>query len=111
MKEVGLSELVNQDIVFIEELIGLIPDYLKNITIDHGNLERAIASCDVEGASRVVHRIKGSACSYGFDVIDKVVSEIQQSLDKNDYDMALENNKIFEKYLMRVAKALSDRGA
>jgi len=51
-------------------------------------IQAALASDDVSGARDVVHALKGAALSVGAMRLGRVASEIQDSLDMDDKDMA-----------------------
>ena len=62
---------------FCVELIEYIPEYIKNRAIDFQVLENCFASHDFDGMGKLIHKIIGTAESYGFNRLAVLMDELQ----------------------------------
>lgn len=75
------------------ELADLIPQYLSNRWSDLAFARQLLAYGDFHMLSRMAHRIRGSAASYGFDRLGEIAQELEAAADQTDQaavDAALE---------------------
>ncbi|MBT3236631.1 MAG: hypothetical protein HN353_11810 [Bdellovibrionales bacterium] len=106
----SLDKLVKQEVCFVESLIELMPGYLINVTEDYQKLSESIVKKDVIGVQQVVHRVRGSAISYGFSVIDTIMDNIQILSQDDNFKLMDEQAAGLKQYLKNIKKALEDRG-
>lgn len=66
------------------ELADLIPRYLSNRWSDLSSARQLLASGDFAGLSRIAHRIRGSAASYGFVRLGEIARAIETAADVGD---------------------------
>ena len=66
------------------ELADLIPQYLSNRWSDLAFARQLLASGDFFLLSRMAHRIRGSAASYGFAPLGKIANALESAADRED---------------------------
>lgn len=73
----SLLKLVDQPPSCDNDLVELLPMYYQNALNDMMNLNNAIESENWTDIKLYAHKMKGSALSYGFLLIDQAVREIE----------------------------------
>ena len=66
------------------ELADLIPQYLSNRWADLVEARRLLRNSDFAGVSRIAHRIRGSAASFGFVQLGDIASAIETAAEVRD---------------------------
>ncbi len=80
------------------ELADLIPQYLSNRWSDLAFARQLQVNADFYLLSRMAHRIRGSAASYGFGRLGDIAQALEAAAEKQDpaaVDTALENYDAF----------------
>jgi HPt (histidine-containing phosphotransfer) domain-containing protein len=80
------------------ELADLIPQYLSNRWSDLAFARQLQAKADFYLLSRMAHRIRGSAASYGFGRLGDIAQALEAAAEQRDpaaVDTALENYDAF----------------
>lgn len=102
----SLKQKVNEPVVFEPELEELIPLYYKNIQKDLFEMKNSLMQKNNIQISKVAHRVKGSAKSYGLDFLDALMREIECDV-KNSGDQLQELIKLFETYVEKIGLELN----
>jgi len=66
------------------ELADLIPQYLSNRWADLGFARQLLSNGDFYLLSRMAHRIRGSAASYGFGELGDIAQALETAADQHD---------------------------
>ena len=80
------------------ELADLIPQYLSNRWSDLASARQLQGNSDFHLLSRMAHRIRGSAASYGFGRLGEISQALEAAAEKQDpaaVDAALEDYDAF----------------
>ena len=84
------------------ELADLIPRYLSNRWADLGRARQLLADGDFAGLSRIAHRIRGSAASYGFDRLGEIARAIETAADIGDAGSVAAQLAAYDAFLCNV---------
>lgn len=66
------------------ELADLIPQYVSNRWSDLAFARQLLGNGDFYLLSRMAHRIRGSAASYGFSRLGEIASMLEEAADRED---------------------------
>lgn len=88
-----------------QELIPVVPDYLESRRWDCAEIERLLASGDMECIQALGHRLKGSGGSFGFDEISAIGEVLEIAAGVPDAEGIRSAVGRLEKYLDRVSVA------
>lgn len=101
-----LHSFMSEKVTFIEDIKVLIPRYIVNIRKDSLRLTTAVDMGDISEVKKVVHKVKGTARSYGFDAIDLLMDNIDLALQANDFNKVKEYEKYFSDYIDKIDEEL-----
>lgn len=95
----------NSNIPVVEidtELADLIPQYLSHRWADLATARHLLTDGDFVGLSRIAHKIRGSAASYGFVRIGEIAHAIETAAEVKDSDSITRLLASYDAYLRSV---------
>lgn len=84
------------------DLADLIPQYLENRWADLRFARQLLAKRDFPMLSRLAHRVRGSAASYGFKGLEAVIEVLEAAARDKDFNTAKAQLDAYEAYLRAV---------
>lgn len=98
IKEVTSDIIVTAD----KDLEDLIPDYLKNRSLEVLKLKEALHANDLKLIQEIGHKLRGSAGSYGFEDLSVIGKEIEENSKAGNKIIVRQMINQYELYLARV---------
>lgn len=89
-----------EHIVYHRGLNDLIPKYLISLSKDVKIMREALSCKDVEQLRLTLHKLKGSALSFGFLVVDELVEALRARVHQNEWTDFSDILTLFEKYIL-----------
>lgn len=89
-------------VVADKDLEDLIPDYLKNRSLEVIKLKEALAGSDLKLIQEIGHKLRGSAGSYGFENLSVIGKEIEENAKIGNKIVIRQMINQYELYLARV---------
>jgi HPt (histidine-containing phosphotransfer) domain-containing protein len=86
-----------------QDLMPVVPEYLENRRRDCAEIDRLIASGDMERIQVMGHRMKGSGGSFGFDEISAIGEALEAAAQVPDAEGIKTAVSRLESYLARVS--------
>lgn len=95
----NILALLNNEVEVPDGLWPIMERYIENLMNDLNALSSSIESHNREKAREVIHKIRGTANSFGFEVVDTFMEEISEQLAKEDYQEARELKLKIQEYV------------
>lgn len=86
-----------------QDLMPVVPGYLDGRRRDCAEIERLLASGNMESIKSLAHRIKGSGGSFGFDEISEIGEALELAAQAADAEGIRAAVDRLETYLARVS--------
>jgi len=84
------------------ELADLIPQYLSNRWSDLAFARQLLANGDFHLLSRMAHRVRGSAASYGFGRLGEIANALEEAADREDANAVATQLDAYDAFLRSV---------
>lgn len=92
---IDVMKLFSQKVTIPPGLEDLVGDYARNIMIDLIILEKSIKNQEIENPKKIIHKLKGTAKSYGFNTVDSILVIMQRLMQEGkSKEMLLLSNKL-----------------
>jgi len=98
-----LNEIDN-DIFIDDDLIDLMPEFIKNSRVEIETLKNAVEANDLEIVARMGHSLKGSGEAYGLKIISTIGKEIELSTKSNNSEFIEKLITNFENIINQIEK-------
>lgn len=109
MTESKYNSLLPDSVELMEDLLPIIPQYYENTIKEQQNLINACEKNNEIEIKRIIHKVRGSAISYGFPFIDELMSNLGIAVDKQDLEEMKDIVECFGKYLKKINVALASK--
>lgn len=83
-------KLFSEKVTVPSELEDIIISYANNVLSDLRILKDAIKDMEMEKSEKIIHKLTGTAESYGFNVVDSILRTIKALLQEGEFISALD---------------------